>query len=68
MPCNTKEADECLLLHTLDILKRFDRILIKTNDSDIVIIMTAVFRIIPSIKELCIINFILVHETASHLA
>ena len=68
MPCNTKEADECLLLHTLDILKRFDRILIKTNDSDIVIIMTAVFRVILSIKELWIINFILVHETASYLA
>ena len=51
---NTREADECLLLHKLDVSKSFDRIFIKTVDSDIVIITTAVFRKIPSIKELWI--------------
>ena len=54
MPCNTEGAYECLLLPTLDVSKRFDRIRIKTVDSDIVIITTAAFRKIPSIKELWI--------------
>ena len=43
-----------MLLHTLDVSKSFDRILIKTVDSDIVIITIAAFRKSPSIKELWI--------------
>ena len=54
MPCNTEAADECLLLDTLDILKSYDRIPIKTVDGDIVIITTAAFRTNPFIKELWI--------------
>ena len=52
--CNTEEGDKCLLLHALDVSKSFDRILIKTVDSDIVIITIAAFRKSPSIKELWI--------------
>ena len=54
VPCNTDEADECLLLHTFNVTKSFGRILIKTDDSDIVIITTAALQNIPSIKDLWI--------------
>ena len=73
MPCNTEEADERLLLHTLYVLKSFDRVLIKTVDGDVVIIATGAFQKNP-IKELWIefgkgksIKFIPVYDVASHL-
>ena len=49
---NTEETDKCLLLYTLGVPKNFDHIHIKAVDSDIVIIMTAAFRKISSIREL----------------
>ena len=53
-PWNTEETGECLLLYTLDVSKGFDRILIKSVDSDTVISTTAAFRETPSIKEIWI--------------
>ena len=53
MPCNIEEADESLLLHIPDVSKRFDRGLIKTVDSDVVIIATAAFQKNP-VNELWI--------------
>ena len=44
MACNIDNADERLLLHTLDVSKSFDRVLIKTVDSDIVIIAIVAFK------------------------
>ena len=38
MPCNREQADERFLLHEFDASKSFDWILIKTVDTDIVII------------------------------
>ena len=43
MRCNVEEADERLLLHTLDVSKKFERVLIKTVDSYVVITATAAF-------------------------
>ena len=54
MTCNTEEVDECLMLHTLEVSKSFDRILIIAVVSNIVIITTASFRKILFIKELWI--------------
>ena len=44
MPCNIEQTVERLLLHTLDVSKGFGRVLIKTVDSDVVIIATIVFQ------------------------
>ena len=52
MPCNIEEADERLLLHTLDISKCFDRVLIKIVDIDLAVVATAAFQKHSSIKEL----------------
>ena len=74
MACNIDNADERLLLHTLDVSKSFDRVLIKTVDSDIVIIAIVAFKKISSIKELRFgfgkrksIKFIPLYEIVSHL-
>ena len=73
MPSNNEETDECLLLHALDVLKSFDRVLIKTVESDIVIITITAFRKILSISVVHRVwkrkstNFILVHEIVLHL-
>ena len=74
MLCRIEEANKRVLLHTLDVSKSFDGVLIKTVDSDLVIIATVAFLKILSVKELWIefgkgksIKIIPVHETASHL-
>ena len=43
MRCNVEGADEGLLLHTLEVSKKFERVLIKTVDSYVVITETAAF-------------------------
>ena len=72
MPCNIEQVVEnlLLLLHTLDILKSFGRVLIKT----VVIIATVAFQKTSSIKELWIefdngksSKLTQVHEIVSHL-
>ena len=54
VPCKIEKANELLQLHTLGFPKSFGRILMKTVDSVIVIIVIAAFRKILSIKELWI--------------
>lgn len=72
MPCDTEEADDCLLLHTIDVLKSFDRIFIKTSDSDIVTNETARFlqipiqRVMDHVLQSKSINLILICEIVSH--
>ena len=72
MPCDTEEADDCLLLHTIDVLKSFDRIFIKTSDSDIVTNETARFlqipiqRVMDHVLQSKSINVILICEIVSH--
>ena len=39
--CNIEEEDERLQLNTLDVSKSFDRVLIKTVDSDVIIATVA---------------------------
>ena len=71
MPCDTEEADDCLLLHTIDVLKSFDRIFIKTSDSDIVTNETARFlqipiqRVMDHVLQSKSINLILICEIVS---
>ena len=43
MRWNVEGADEHLLLHTLEVSKKFERVLIKTVDSYVVITETAAF-------------------------
>ena len=52
MRCNVQEADERLVLHTLDVSKSSERVFIKIVDSDVVITAAAAFQKDPSIKEL----------------
>lgn len=52
MRWNVEGADEHLLLHTLEVSKKFERVLIKTVDSYVVITATAAFQKDSSIKEL----------------
>lgn len=72
MPRDTEEADDCLLLHTIDVLKSFDRIFIKTSDSDIVTNETARFlqipiqRVMDHVLQSKSINLILICEIVSH--
>ena len=72
MPCDTEEADDCLLLHTTDVSKSFDRIFIKTSDSDIVTNETARFlqipiqRVMDHVLQSKSINLILICEIVSH--
>ena len=72
MPCDTEEADECLLLQTTDVSKSFDRIFIKTSDSDIVTNETARFlqipiqRVMDHVLQSKSINVVLICEIVSH--
>ena len=72
MPCDTEEADDCLLLHTIVVSKSFDQIFIKTSDSDIVTNETARFlqipiqRVMDHVLQSKSINLILICEIVSH--
>ena len=44
MPCTIEEADEWVFIHANDAAKEFSRILIKTVDSDVVVIAVSVFH------------------------
>ena len=54
MPCTIEEADERVFIHANDAAKEFSRILIKTVDSDVVVIAVSVFHRITGIQELWI--------------
>ena len=54
MPCDIEEADERIFLHVKHIAQEYPKILIKTVDSDVVVIALSVFHRILGISELWI--------------
>ena len=58
MPCNIEESDERLLLHTQHAASTFPRILIKTIDSDVIVIAIAAFHKIEEITLSCGLNLV----------
>ena len=54
MPCDTEEADERIFLHVKHIAQEYHKILIKTVDSDVVVIALSVFHRVLDISELWI--------------
>ena len=54
MPCDIEEADERIFLHVKHIAQEYHKILIKTVDSDVVVIALSVFHRILGISELWI--------------
>ena len=74
MPCNTKEADERMFVHVRNAAEDCSRILVKTVDSDVVVIALSTFHRIPSLQELWIafgvgkhLKFLPIHEIANSL-
>ena len=53
-PCGIEESDERMLLHAYHISKTHQNLLIKTVDSDVVVIALAVFQEMYNLKELWI--------------
>ena len=54
MPCNIEEADERMFVHVRNAAEDCSRILVKTVDSDVVVIALSSFHRIPSLQELWI--------------
>ena len=52
MPCNTEEADETIFVHVKHPSREHPRLLIKTVDSDVVVIPIAYFHQLVSLNEL----------------
>ena len=52
MLCDIEEADERIFLHVKHIAQEYHKILIKTVDSDVVVIALSVFHRILGISEL----------------
>ena len=74
MPSNIEEADERMFVHVMQAANDNPRILIKTVDSDVVIIVIATYHKINSLRELWIefragkyLRFIPVHEIFQYL-
>ena len=74
MPCTIEEADERIFGHANHAAKTYSRLLIKTVDSDVIIIAVAAFHRIRGLTELWVefgvgksLRFIPVHEIASGL-
>ena len=74
MPCNIEEADERMFIHVKHAAEKCPRILVKTVDSDVVVIALSAFHRIPGIQELWIefgvgkhLKFIPIHEIAASL-
>lgn len=72
-PCNFEEADERIFVHLKNISNDFPRVLIKTVDSDVVVIAISIFHKVV-LRELWIefgtgksLRFIPVHEVAINL-
>ena len=71
MPCNIEEADERMLLHVNHAAKQFSKHLIKTVDSDVIVIAVTVFDKLNGVNELWIeygkgktLKYIPIHEIA----
>ena len=74
MPCDIEEADERIFLHVKHIAQEYHKILIKTVDSDVVVIALSVFHRVLGISELWIefgtgrnIRYIPIHQVASDI-
>ena len=74
MPCIFEKADERLFLHALHAAKTCKPLLVKTVDSDVVVIALSVFHRIPNLTELWIeygvgkaMEFIPIHEISDSL-
>ena len=72
MPCTIEEADDRIFVHTSDTAKAFSKLLIKTVDSDIVIMAISTFRRFVGLTKLWIefgvekyLKYISMHELAS---
>lgn len=74
MPCNMEEADERMFVHVKHAAENCPRILVKTVDSDVVVIALSAFHRIPGIQELWLefgvgkhLKYISIHEIATSL-
>ncbi|CAB4001311.1 Hypothetical predicted protein [Paramuricea clavata] len=74
MPCNIEEADERMFVHVRNAAEECSRILVKTVDSDDVVIALSAFHKIPGLQELWLVfgvrkhlRFIPIHEIANSL-
>ena len=74
MPCNIEEADERMFMHVRNAAEDCSHILVKTVDSDVVVIALSAFHRIPSLQELWIefgvgkhLKFLPIHEIANSL-
>ena len=73
-PCNIEEADERMLLHVNHAAKQFSKHLIKTVDSDVIVISVTVFNQLQGVNELWIefgrgktLKYIPIHEIVNNL-
>ena len=74
MSCNLKEADERIFLHVQHAAKTYESVLVKTVDSDIVVIALYAYQHIQNLNELWIefgvgksLQFIPIHEISNGL-
>ena len=72
IPCTIEEADDIMLVHASDIAKAFSKPLIKTVDSDVVVIAITAFHRVVRLIELWIdfgvgkyLKYIPIHKPAS---
>ena len=75
MPCNIEEADERMLLHVNNAANQFSKQLIKTVDSDVIVISVTVFDRLEGVDQLWIefgrgetLQYIPVHEIIKGLS
>ena len=73
-PCNAEEADERMLLRVNHAAKQFSKHLIKTVDSDVIVISVTVFNQLQGVNELWIefgrgktLKYIPIHEIVNSL-
>ena len=73
-PCNIEEADERMLLHVNHAAKQFSKHLIKTVDSDVIVISVTVFNQLQGVNELWIefgrgktLKYIPIHKIVNSL-
>ena len=52
IPCTIEEADNIMLVHASDVAKAFSKPLIKTVDSDVVVIAITAFHMVVRLIEL----------------
>lgn len=71
-PCNQEEADSRILLHVAAAAQEgYPRVLIRTNDSDVIVIATSLYKQIQGLKELWVaygtgsnVQYLAIHDIA----